>query len=117
MERSALLKKAKTLEKFAYDTPQRNRVIGSPGHNSTVNWIKKTLEAYPDYYKVYLEPFPISVGVSANLTVDGKSLEAFALTIAPAGSASAEIAVVANLGCSAVGNPVYMCVARTLTRP
>lgn len=102
MYRSELLKKAKKLEGFAYATPGRNRVIGSAGHNSTIKWIKETMESYPDYYNVYLEPFPISVGTSAKLTISGTPYEAFALTIAPAGTVSGEIVVVKNLGCDVV---------------
>ena len=102
MYRSELLKKAKVLEGLAYATPQRNRVIGSPGHNATVNWIKSTIEKYPEYYTVSLQPFDLSLGVSANLTLNGTPLEVFATDLSPAGDVTGEVVVVSNLACEPV---------------
>ena len=102
MYRSQLLAKAKTLEGFAYATQERNRVIGSPGHNATINWIKSTIEKYPEYYTVSLQPFDLSLGVSANLTVNNKALEVYAVGLSPQGTVSGEIVVIPNLACDAV---------------
>lgn len=104
MYRSELLKKAKTLEGFAYATKERNRVIGSPGHNATINWIKSTIEQYPDYYTVSLQPFDLSLGVSANLTLNGKALEVYPVALSPAGDVSGEIVVIPNLACDPVSS-------------
>ncbi|TVY37531.1 putative leucine aminopeptidase [Lachnellula subtilissima] len=97
--RSELLKKAKILEDFAYSTPERNRLIGTPGHNATVNWIKDTIAQFPDYYTYYLEAFELSLGVSANLTNNGTPMEAFAVGLSPAGHVSGPLVYVPNLGC------------------
>lgn len=102
MYRSRLLEKAKHLESLAYATPQRNRVIGSPGHQATVDWIKSTIEKYPDYYTVSLQPFDLLLGVSANLTVNGSPLEVYAVSLSPAGNISGEVVVIPNFACSPV---------------
>ncbi|KAH6665511.1 putative leucine aminopeptidase 2 [Halenospora varia] len=99
--RSELLKKAKILEGFAYSTPQRNRLIGTPGHNSTINWIKGIIESFPDYYTVSLQPFDLALGVSANLTNNGVAMEAFAVGLAPGGHVTGPLTYVPNLGCAA----------------
>ncbi|CAG8952140.1 hypothetical protein HYFRA_00000878 [Hymenoscyphus fraxineus] len=97
--RSELLKKAQHLEDIAYATPSRNRVIGSEGHDNTVAWIKETIEKYPDYYTVSLQPFELSVGLNASLTIEGVTMEVFAVTIAPGGDVSGPLVYVPNLGC------------------
>ena len=50
--RSNLLGKSKTLEGFAYATPERNRVFGGPGHNATVNYLYDQIAALGNYYDV-----------------------------------------------------------------
>jgi hypothetical protein len=102
MHRSELLKKANILERFAFATKERNRLIGTPGHNATVNWIKDTIAQYPDYYDYYLQPFDLSLGISANLTINNAPLEVFAVGLAPGGSVSGSIVHIPNLGCDAV---------------
>lgn len=102
MLRSELLAKAKKLEGFAYATEERNRLIGTPGHNATINWIKDTIASFPDYYSVYLQPFDLSLGVSANLTVNDVALEVFAVGLSPQGTISGEIVHIPNLACEAV---------------
>lgn len=103
MYRSELLKKAQHLEDLAYATPQRNRVIGSPGHNATVNWIVDILKQYPDYYTYELQPFDLRLGVSANLTINGAVLESFAVDLSTEGTdVTGEIVVVPNFACDAV---------------
>ena len=90
------------LEGFAYATPERNRLIGTPGHNATINWIKETIEKFPDYYTVSLQPWDLSLGATANLTVGGAAMEVFAVGLAPAGVISGPLVYVPNLGCEAV---------------
>ncbi|KAI9048281.1 hypothetical protein LZ554_008076 [Drepanopeziza brunnea f. sp. 'monogermtubi'] len=105
MTRSALLAKAKTLEGIAYATPGRNRIIGSPGHENTVAWITGILDQYKDYYTYYLQPFGLSVGAGATLSLGGVSTEAFAVDLAPAGNVSAPVVVVADLACELANFP------------
>lgn len=100
--RSNLLAKAKTLEGFAYATAERNRLIGTPGHNATVNWIYDTIKSFPDYYTVSLQPFDLSVGVSATLSVDDKPLEVFAVGLSPSGTAKGPLVHIPNLACDEV---------------
>ncbi len=102
MLRSELLAKAKHLEGIAYATPGRNRLIGTPGHEGTVAWITSILDQYPDYYTYYLQPFELSVGAGANLTIGGVVTEAFAVDLAPSGTVSAPVVAVANLACDLV---------------
>lgn len=100
--RSELLAKAKTLEGFAYSTTERNRLIGTPGHNSTITWIKDTISQFPDYYTVTLQPFDLSLGVSANVTVNDVALEVFAVGLSPGGTISGELVNIPNLACDPV---------------
>ena len=90
------------LQDFAYATTDRNRMIGSGGHNATIKWIKETLEQFPDYYTVDLQPFPVNKGVSANLTINDASIEVYAVGFSPNGHASGPLAAVSNLGCEKV---------------
>ena len=98
----ALKEKAKKLERFAYDSPAKNRVIGSEGHEATVNYIVDTLKQYPDYYNVTLQDVPLNVGVSANVTILGEETDAYAVGFAPSGSATGNLVVIPNLGCEEV---------------
>jgi aminopeptidase Y len=100
--RSELLAKAKILEKFAYDTPKRNRQIGTPGHNSTINFIYDTVNQYPDYYETYLQPYEMLLNVDANLTVNGTPLEVYSLGMSPSGKAKGPLVHIPNLGCDKV---------------
>jgi hypothetical protein len=77
-------------------------LIGTPGHNATVNWIKETIEQFPDSYTYYLQPFDLSLGVSANLTNNGVSMEVFAVGLSPAGHVTGPLVYVPNLGCETV---------------
>jgi hypothetical protein len=98
----ALRKKAETLQKIAYDSPNNNRVIGSEGHQATIDWIHDTIAQFPQYYSLELQPFNLTVGESANLTVNGKSYDVAAVGLAPSGHVSAPLVAVANLGCEEV---------------
>lgn len=99
-----LYAKAEHLQEIAYATEGRNRVIGSKGHEDTVAWIKETLDQFPDFYTVQLQPVPLLVGVSANLTANNKTIEAFPTTLAPEGDVSGPLVAIPNLGCEEVGS-------------
>lgn len=101
--RSELLKKGRILQDFAYATPGRNRLIGTPGHQSTVDYLVNTLKAL-DYYDVSTQAFNVSTS-AGNVTIDGKPLESQPMTGTPAGTPSAPIVLVANVGCDAADFP------------
>jgi aminopeptidase Y len=96
----ALEEKAHLFERFAYDSPDKNRVIGSEGHTATIDYITSQIKKFPKYYNVYQQPMPISIGVSANLTVNGEDVEAYAVGLAPGGHASGTVVAIPNLGCN-----------------
>ena len=95
-------KRAETLQSIAYNTPGKNRVIGSQGHEDTVAYIQSELAKFPDYYSVELQGVPLLVGVSANLTANGKEIEVYSVTLAPSGSVSGPLVAIPNLGCEEV---------------
>ncbi|KAF1967840.1 Zn-dependent exopeptidase [Bimuria novae-zelandiae CBS 107.79] len=101
----ALEEKAHLFERFAYDSPSKNRLIGSEGHQATIDYITSTIKTYSEYYDVYQQPMPMSVGVSANLTVNGKDTEVYAVGIAPGGSVSGPVVAIPNLGCDEADFP------------
>lgn len=94
--------KAEKLQKIAYSTPGKNRVIGSKGHEDTVAYIKSQIEKYPDYYTIELQGVPLSLGQNATLTANGEAIEAYAVDLAPAGHVSGTLVNVPNLGCEEV---------------
>jgi hypothetical protein len=99
-----LYAKAEELQNIAYSSPKKNRVIGSVGHNNTVKWLQDYFAKYSDYYTLELQGVPLYVGDSANLTANGKTIEAFAVTLAPSGHISGPLVAVPNLGCDEVRN-------------
>jgi Zn-dependent M28 family amino/carboxypeptidase len=50
---------------------------------------------------VELQPVPLNIGYNATLTANNKTIEAFAVTLAPGGTASGPLVAVPNLGCNA----------------
>ncbi|PSN67369.1 leupeptin-inactivating enzyme 1 precursor [Corynespora cassiicola Philippines] len=95
----ALEEKAHLFERFAYDSPAKNRVIGSEGHQATIDYITNTIKQYPDYYTITQQPMPLSVGIEANVTINGKDTDAYAVGLAPGGTASGSLVAIPNLGC------------------
>jgi hypothetical protein len=102
----ALAAKAKQLESFAYSTPTNNRVIGSKGHQATVDWITETIKQFPDYYTISQQGVPLNVGESANVTILGEATTAYAVGFAPGGKVSGNLVVVKNLGKSLPTNRI-----------
>jgi hypothetical protein len=116
-----LFKRAEKLQEIAYATPGKNRAIGTPGHEATVEYIKSQLDT--SYYDVTLQPVELSIGDSATLKVNNATVEvrgsqvptihetytdfvhqAFATTLAPGGNVTGPLVVVPNLGCEEVYN-------------
>ncbi|EMD60826.1 hypothetical protein GGP41_009784 [Bipolaris sorokiniana] len=100
-----LYAKAEILQEIAYNTPGKNRVIGSQGHEDTVEYIKGQLEAFPDYYDVYTQDVPLSIGTTATLRANNKTIEAFAVTLAPGGNVTGPLVAIPNLGCEEADFP------------
>lgn len=96
----ALMAKAQLFEDFAYSTPERNRVVGSPGLNASLQYVVDTLTAL-DYYDITLQNFTIPTS-SSSFSIDGTVYESSAFTFSPAGNVVAPVVAVANLGCNAV---------------
>ena len=95
------------MQDIAYATPGRNRLAGFEGHNGTVDYIVKTLEALGDYYDIELQTFTfeVPVGYTANLTVNDSPYEVANLEYGPPGEFNdVELVPVANFGCNAVSS-------------
>lgn len=103
VKESALFKRGQKLQDIAYATPERNRLTGTLGHNNSVKYIHETLKSLGDYYDITLEPLnvPFSSG-NATLITGSTNQNASLMSYSPAGTATAEIAVVPNVGCSPV---------------
>jgi len=95
----ALRKKAEILQDFAYKSPDKNRVIGTQGHQSTIDYIHDQIAKFPNYYTVELQPVPLLVGDTANFTANTQAIEVFPVALAPSGSVSGPLIRVPNLGC------------------
>ena len=102
MTESALFDKARTLLGFAYATPQRNRLVGNPGHYATLDYIYEMVRA-TGYYNVSKQSFEMLVsGEEGNLTANDVDQGGLLMTYSPSGSVIQELVPVANLGCDTV---------------
>jgi aminopeptidase Y len=103
-----LLAGAQQLEDFAYASEERNRLIGSPGHNDTIYWIKDTLESLDGYYNVSLQEFFTVAQLNGTINsflVDGAVPPEGSFLLfdySATGNVTAPLVVVNNLGCNAV---------------
>jgi hypothetical protein len=105
----ALMNHAKALEAIAYNTTGRNRLMGTPGLEGTVDYLYKQL-THPSlggYYNVTLQPWSGLVQKSGNgsLFVNGKNTSVTIGAYSPSGTFSAPLALAGNLGCNEVSNP------------
>jgi hypothetical protein len=101
--------KAQDLEDIAYATPDRNRVIGSEGHNNTVTYLVESIEALGDYWTVYRQPFTaLYSNVEGELTVDDVTFEPSIFEYSAGGTVTAELVPVAELGCEAANYPAEL---------
>ncbi|KAI9047093.1 hypothetical protein LZ554_009166 [Drepanopeziza brunnea f. sp. 'monogermtubi'] len=101
--RSELLKKGQLLQDFAYAWEGRNRYSGTPGHQSTIDYIQESLNA-TGYYDTYTQEF-IVPSTSGALSVAGAPIQAAPMSFSPAGNITAQVVAVANLGCDAADYP------------
>jgi hypothetical protein len=108
INRQALAAKARELQAVAYSTPLRNRVMGSEGHNKTVEWITGYLDQMSDYYDYEVQPF-VALFSNANgtLKVAGEKLETNVFEYSPNSDGNIRDTIVAvdNLGCNATDFP------------
>ena len=97
-----LLAYEQQLEDFAYATPERNRLIGTPGHDNTINYLYDTVSQL-GYYDVYRQPFStISSSGNASLVIDDADQGAEYFDLSPSGSAiDTPFVAIPNLGCNA----------------
>ncbi|QDS77006.1 hypothetical protein FKW77_006140 [Venturia effusa] len=100
---SKLLGHAKALEAIAYKTPDRNRAMGTPGHEATVKYIKDqlTLPVLENYYDVTLQTFNFSIMDSAvaSVVIDGKNTTVKIGYDSPSGKFNTSIVLILNNGC------------------
>jgi hypothetical protein len=116
LEIENLYARAEKLQEIAYSTKGKNRAIGTEGHEKTVEYIKSQLDT--DYYDVYTQEVPLNIGYNASLTVNNKTVEAFATTLAPGGNATGPLIAIDNLGCNEVCRHVdYYVLSTELTNP
>lgn len=100
-----LLKGSQRLEDIAYSYPERNRVFGSAAHNDTVDFLYHELKK-TGYYDVWKQPQVHTwTKAESSLKFNGDLIEVAAMTYSPSVDVTAELAVVANLGCSAADYP------------
>ncbi|KAH7411907.1 hypothetical protein DE146DRAFT_674338 [Phaeosphaeria sp. MPI-PUGE-AT-0046c] len=109
--REGLLAGAQQLEDFAYASEERNRFIGSPGHNDTVYWLKDTLESLDGYYNVSLQNFYTVAQINGTINsflVDGAAVPESSYLLfdySASGNATAPLVTVSNVGCNASDYP------------
>jgi carboxypeptidase Q len=102
----ALMNHAKALEAIAYNTTGRNRLMGSPGHERTVDYLYKQL-THPSlggYYNVTLQPWSgiVQKSGTGSLFVNGKNTSITIGGYSPSGTSRAPLSLAGNLGCNEV---------------
>lgn len=107
MKRQDLLDGAKQLQSLADATKDRNRVIGSPGHTATVEYIQSELRKAGDYYDVYLQPFESNHTYNfAKVSIDNKPVDSISVVYSPDGDIkNLELVAVNNIGCNQTDYP------------
>lgn len=107
-----LLEGAQQLEDFAYASEERNRFIGSPGHNDTVYWLKDTLESLDGYYNVSLQNFYTVAQINGTINsflVNGAAVlesDYLLFDYSASGNVTAPLVTVSNVGCNAVSQQI-----------
>ncbi|KAJ8073769.1 hypothetical protein PM082_012047 [Marasmius tenuissimus] len=106
----ALLGHAQKLQDFAYATEARNRVFGSAGHNSSVDYFYETLTGLGDYYDVTLQPFSAFAYAPGEhaLNIDGEPSTSRVFDYSPNGNVTEVLVPVANSGCDAEDYPAEL---------
>src|SRR5215471_3835641 len=98
-----LLAGAQKLEDMVYTSPDSNRVFGSKAHQDTIDYLVTELEA-TNYYDVYKqEQIHLWTRSEQSLLINGENVDALAMSHSPSGYVTADLVLVSNLGCVAVG--------------
>ncbi|KAF8475833.1 hypothetical protein BDZ91DRAFT_195495 [Kalaharituber pfeilii] len=102
LTRTALLRHAKYLERFALGDPQGNRGFGGIGHNATVNYIFNEISKLSEYYDVSLQPFwERYSAATGTFKVDGEEQVFYAARGSPQVSGlKAELGAAKGEGCN-----------------
>lgn len=98
------MRKGQILEDFAYATEGRNRYIGTPGHQSTVDYLVSTLNA-TGYYDVSTQEFTVP-SARADFRVANATVTVSPMSFSASGNPTAQLVAVANVGCDAADYPV-----------
>ena len=98
---------AQALEDIAYSTPDRNRVMGSPGHQGTLDYLLEKLGQLSDYFDVSVQEFPVVFWEgTGKLSVGDKTLgEINPFRYSPSESVSGKLVHVDSNGCNSVSTP------------
>ena len=104
---SALSAKAMELQDIAYSTPNRTRVMSSPGFDMTIEWIADYFDQMSDYYSYQIQPFiALYSEGNATLEVEGENIESAEIfEYSSGGMVEAEFVLVDNVGCEASDYP------------
>ena len=113
IRQDALLEQAEALQDIAYDTPKRNRFLGTQGHNDTVKWIynQLTSPSLDGYYNVTLQPWigRVQLNGTGSLKLNGVNTDIVLPDYSPTGNASGVVVVVKGLGCDPVSATAALC--------
>ncbi|KAH9883119.1 hypothetical protein J1614_000489 [Plenodomus biglobosus] len=107
--RDNLLAGAQQLEDFADAYENQTRIIGSPGHNDTIYWLKSELEAL-DYYDVSLQSFFAVFMISGELNtflVNGANTSGNLLEYSASGKTDFPAEVAGNIALISRGSCDY----------
>ncbi|KAH4041341.1 peptide hydrolase [Parastagonospora nodorum] len=106
-----LLAGAQKVQDIAYATKDRNRFIGTAGHNATVEWLKQELEALDGYYNVTLQTYFEVVQLNGTInafSINGTAAPAGSSSLfehSPTGAVSGKLVLVSNAACNFTDYP------------
>jgi carboxypeptidase Q len=103
---SSLLHDARTLERFAYRYPERNRVFGGRAHTDTVNWLYNELRATKYYNVEVQEQVHTWTLADQKLEVAEEKVVVWPMTYSPPGDTKGKVLLVPNGGCTTVCNAI-----------
>lgn len=84
------------------DANGKTRVFGEPGHKATVDWLYDELQKTGYYDVTKQAQKQLWTRSDQELKVDGKKVDAGAMTYAPSGKVQGKLVKVNNLGCDVV---------------
>ncbi|KAF2720349.1 Zn-dependent exopeptidase [Polychaeton citri CBS 116435] len=103
---SALSDLAHELEDIAFSTDESNRVMGSLGHNRTIDWITSQFDELKGYFTYEVQPFAALYShAEGNLTVNDVDQNGVPFEYTAGGDVAGEIVMVEDFGCEASNYP------------